>query len=310
MGKRFDFASLSLARSFNQPKFCPNASWNPNGTTFANNSIIGSAPHTIFINTMNTIIAVRRDNGHILVWSNGSANPTTTLLTNASTPLSLFVTTAGEIFVDDGSSKNQVDRWSLNGAALSSPMSVCSECFGLFVDILNNLYCSQDLLHKVVKKSLNDPSMTLTIAAGTGCNGSATNMLKYPNGIFVDNNLNLYVADWGNDRVQSFRSGELNGTTVAGSGSSSAFTLDGPTAVVLDADGYLFIVDHSRHRIVGSGPYGFRCIVGCTGSSGSASNQLLHPRALSFDSDGNIFVADRDNDRIQKFFLINNSCGK
>ena len=35
-------------------------------------------------------------------------------------------------------------------------------------------------------------------------------------GIFVDINLDLYVADYYNHRIQLFRLGELNGITVAG----------------------------------------------------------------------------------------------
>ena len=133
-------------------------------------------------------------------------------------------------------------------------------------------------------------------------------MLNQPNGIFVTESLDLYVADWGNDRVQLFRSGELNGTTVAGNGSIGTISLYHPTDVGLDADGNLFIVDNGNNRIVGSGTYGFRCLVGCSGVG--ASNQLGLPSTLRFDTDGNIFVADSGYSRIQKFLLLNNTCGK
>ncbi|KAF9758246.1 RING finger protein nhl-1 [Nosema granulosis] len=189
-------------------------------------------------------------------------------------------------------------------------MAGCSRCFGLFVDINNNLYCSQRDSHQVVSKSLNSPANALTIVAGTGCAGSDPNMLNIPYGIFVTINLDLYVADWGNDRIQLFRSGQLNATTVAGNGSTGTISLNRPRGVVLDGDGYLFIVDGNNNRIVGSGPYGFRCLVGCSGLAGAASNQLNIPWALSFDSDGNMFVADRGNNRIQNFLVSNNSCGK
>ena len=62
----------------------------------------------------------------------------------------------------------------------------------------------------------------------------------------------------------------------------------------------------SNNRIVGSGPNGFRCLVGCSGY-GSASNQLYNPITLSFDSYGNMFVTDCWNSRIEKFILTNNS---
>jgi hypothetical protein len=119
------------------------------------------------------------------------------------------------------------------------------------------------------------------------------------------------VADYSNSRIQLFRSGQLTGTTIAGSTSlTTTITLNDPTGIVLDADKYLFIVDYGNSRIVGSGPTGFRCLVGCSLSAGSASNQLNNPWSLSFDSYGNMFVTDRGNSRIQKFSLMNNSYGK
>jgi tripartite motif-containing protein 71 len=164
-------------------------------------------------------------------------------------------------------------------------------------------------LHQVVAKPLKSNPNTLTVVAGTGCLGSASNMLNSPQGIFVDINLDLYVADSYNNRIQCFRSRQFNATTVAGSGASDTIILNHPTGVVLDGNNYLFIVDSFNHRIVGSGPYGFRCLVGCFGA-GSAFNQLNSPQSMAFDSYGNMFVTDRANNRVQKFVLSTTSCSK
>jgi tripartite motif-containing protein 71 len=153
-----------------------------------------------------------------------------------------------------------------------------------------------------MKSSLLISSSPNGVVAGTGSPGSAPNQLSRPNGIFVNVNFDLYVADNSNNRIQKFSFGQWNGTTVAGDGTSNTITLGGPTAVALVADGYLFIVDNSNNRIVGSGPNGFRCLAACSGSSGSQSNQLMTPRSLSFDSYGNIFVTDT-----QKFLLLTTS---
>jgi len=170
----------------------------------------------------------------------------------------------------------------------------------------NTLYCSILSQHKVVKKSLNDSSSTMTTVAGNGSYGSTSNLLNSPFGIFVDTNFDLYVADSYNHRIQLFRLGQTNGITVAGNTSPNlTISLDNPRYVILDGNKYLFITDY-YHRIIGSDENGFRCIVACSMSSGSTSNQLNWPHSIVFDSFGNLFVADMSNHRIQKFRLLSN----
>ena len=296
--------------SFNQPKFSSNASWNPNATTFATNSTVGQYPEAIFINQNNTIFVPNRDNGQIVIFFNGTNNLSITIQANLSVPHSLFITNDNQIFVDNGSPNNRVDRWTSNGIQLSSPMFICSSCYGLFVDINDILYCSQNNLHQVAKKSWNDPSSKLQIIAGiTSSPGSSSGLLHSPRGIFITTNIDLYIADCGNDRIQFYRSGQLNGVTVVGNGSNETISLSCPTDVILDADGFLFIADYGNNRIVGSNQYGYRCLVGCVGN-GSGSNQFANPISLRFDTDGNMFVSDYNNHRIQKFFLSASSWGK
>ena len=252
-----------------------------------------------------------RSSHNIIVWSEGNSTPERNISISASDILSLFVITSGDIFVDTSSSTSGVIKWMLNSTNSIPTMYTCDACWDLFVDIDNNLYCSMADLHEVVAKSLNSESNALRIVAGTGSNNSTSNTLNNPHGIFVDIDLDLYVADNFNHRIQLFRSGQLSATTVAGNTSSKpTISLNYPSAIVLDVDKYLFIADDGSHRIVGSGPYGFRCLVGCTGSQGSTANQLSNPRSLSFDSYGNMFVADLANFRVQKFNLVTNSCGK
>ena len=299
-----------LALSFNQPKFCPNAIWNRNATTFANITTDGTQPYGIFINTNNSIYVADRTNNRIQVWNNNNINPTTTIYGTLSTPYSLFVMINGDIYVDNGENNHRVDKFTKNANISVSVMYVTGGCYGLFIDINNTLYCSMNGLHQVIKKWLNDTTNTSIMAAGTGVGGSASNTLQYPWGIFVNINFDLYVADSNNHRIQLFHSGQLNGTTVAGSTSTNVtISLWYPSGIVLDGNNYLFIVDNGNNHIVGSGPNGFQCLVGCSGS-GSASNQLNYPVTLSFDSSGNIYVTDRNNDRTQKFVLLTNCFGK
>ena len=243
------------------------------------------------------------------MWFEGNMTPTSIISDRVNLSFSLFVTNLGNMFVDNGYYYNQIDKWSINTASNNSIMFVTESCYGVFLDINNTFYCSLRLLHQVVSKSLDDISNALKGVAGTGCSGSTSNMLSTPTGIFIDIDLDLYVADSQNDRIQLFSRGQLNAITIAGNGLSGTITLAYPTGVVLDGDGHLFIVDRGNSRIVGPGSFGFECLIGCSGS-GSTPHQLSSPFTMAFDAYGNIFVTDTFNNRIQKFTLKTGLCSK
>jgi len=268
---------------------------------------VGTNPHGIFVNSNNSIYILNRQTGQIHIWLNENhLNPTKTISGSLSDPLSLFVTTNGDIYVDNGKTNGRVDKWIRENETWISVMNVTSYCFGLFVDIYENLYCSMFYNHRADKKWSNG---TTTIVAGTGVAGFQSDMLNNPRGIFVDINLDLYVADRDNHRIQLFRLNQRNGITVAGKRSANVtIELHFPTGIFLDGDQRLFIVDNGNNRIIGSDENGFRCIFGCSGY-GSTNDKLSTPSTMSFDSYGNIYVTDHNNNRVQKI-VKNQVCSK
>ena len=287
-----------LALSFNQPKFNTNTIWFSNATTFADQNISLMLPWDIFINSKNTIYMVTSFLSPILFWTNESdIKSPKTISGNLTLPSSIFVTTNGDIYVDNARINGGVDKWIEENDTWTSVFTAQSSCSDLFVDIDDSLYCSMLNDHKIDKRW---PNGTTTTIAGIGVAGSTLDMLDRPWGIFVDINFDLYVADSNNHRIQLFRLNQRNGITVAGNGSLRVtIKLKAPSSVILDGDQYLFIVDTDNNRIIGSNENGFYCLFGCSGE-GSTNDKLSNPLSMSFDSYGNIYVIDSFNTRIQK----------
>ncbi len=233
------------------------------------------------------------------MWHNGSITLNITVPNNFTNPYSLFLSDKDDIYVD---------KWLWNSTNSELKVYTSSSCAGLFLlDTTNTLYCSSTDQHRVFKIGL-DTGASIPIA-GTGCPGPVKNMLDHPQGIFVDDHMNLFVADTDNNRIQCFQPGQRDAMTVAGFGAMILFILKRPTSVILDGDGYLFIVERGNNRIIRSVANGFECLFGCSRMSGSSSSALNNPQMMAFDTDGNILVTDVNNRRIQKFLLIRNSCG-
>ncbi len=245
--------------AFDQPKFCQYATWSPNAVTFIDNSSASQSPWNVFIDVNNSVYVVDKNNNTLLIWLENHVTPWKTISDGLNSPWAVVTTLDGDIYIDNGYAVHQVDKWTLNATHSVPAMYVNVSCYRLFVDINGSLYCSMPELQQVMKRAYNSDPNTTTIVAGNGMNGSAPNMLYNTQGIFVDTEFNLYVADSGNNRIQFFQYGQLNATTLVGIGAPGTISLNRPLAVVLDADGYLFIVDRDNHRIVRSGPNGFYC---------------------------------------------------
>ncbi|CAF1317154.1 unnamed protein product [Adineta ricciae] len=293
--------------SYNLPKFCSRALWNANATTFATENKIGKDPHSIFVDKNNNIYVPNRSSNKIVLWHNNGKTEYKTIAGNLVSPQSVFVTLSGDMYVANVQS-SWITKFTLNETRSTLTINKMGNCLCVFVDVNSTIYYSFWEVHKIFKQPVSGTTVGETTAAGNGSAGKANNQLNQPFGLFVDVDLGLYVADFKNNRIQHFRSGQVNGTTVVGDEVSFSAKLNHPTGVVLDGEKNLFIVDCYNHRIVRLISSDLRCVAGCSQSSGSDLSRLNEPISLSFDSYGNIYVADKFNNRIQKFVFITNSC--
>lgn len=293
----------------NEPVFCSTPLWNPLGITVINGSAQGFYPNSIFIDQNNTVYVSSINQTHLRIWPEGNFSQPFNRTNHLNHSESLFVSSTGEIYVDNGAAHHRIEKWSWSDSNATIVMHINSSCISLFLGPNQTLYCSVSNQHSVLRQSLEKMNSSVIRVAGTGASGNTSNMLHEPRGIYVRDNGDFYVADCGNDRVQYFQEGQQNATTVLGAGSTQEhIILDCPSSIILDGNGYLYLIDMKQHRVIGSNSYGFRCILGCLGQ-GNDPSHLNHPSSFSFDRDGNIFVVDRENKRLQKFLLARNACG-
>ena len=145
---------IYLAISYHQPRFCLEATWHYNATTFSA-STVGISAVYIFITKNNTISVVDPTNNALVVWNDNNSTPIRIIKLNFSQPYSHFVMDSDDIYIDSLIQVGQIGKWFANSTLGQPVMYPCSQCYGLFVDIKSNIYCSINDKHQVVAQSLN-----------------------------------------------------------------------------------------------------------------------------------------------------------
>ena len=184
---------------------------------------------------------------------------------------------------------------------------------GVVVDSSGNIYVAEYVSSHIVKIS---PSGTKTTLAGSGTSGfvndTGTSAQFYrPDGIALDGNGNVYVADYGNNCIRKISpSGVV--TTLAGSGTAGFADGTGttaqfyrPTDVAVDGAGNVYVADQGNNRIRKITPSGVVTTIAGSASTGfvdgtGTSAKFADPSGLAIDGDGNLYIADADNYCIRK----------
>ncbi len=206
------------------------------------------------------------------------------------------------------------------GSALEASLNFPSD---VVIDSKGHLYISDRSNNRIRKI---DSQGVITTVAGSGKPefggdfGSAKDaLLKYPFGICLDQQGNLYIADRGNNRIRKV---DTNGiiTTVAGDGMhffggdygpATQASLAYPTDVATDKVGNVYIADRNNNRIrkvdslgvittfMGTGQPEFN------GDKEIAAETNLHlPFSLAIDpTSERLVVADRNHFRIRSAHL-------
>ena len=195
--------------------------------------------------------------------------------------------------------------------------AVLSEPRGLAVDQQGNVLIADTGDNRVRRLDANG---IITTVAGTGQLGWSGDggpaiqaELSAPEGLALDPQGDLFIADSGNERIRKITNGII--TTIAGDG-SSGFSGDGgpglkarlniPLGLAVDSRGNLYFADTANDRVrkldlsdtittvAGDGRAGFG------GDSQPASAAMLNlPVAVAVGSSGDLYIADASNNRIR-----------
>ena len=190
----------------------------------------------------------------------------------------------------------------------------------VYVDKNGDVFIVDSGNHQV--KKLEVATNMLTVIAGTGTAGyngdgiaATAAQLNFPRGIEGDEDGNLFIADYYNNRIRKI---DANGiiTTIAGTGSDeysgdggmgTAASLNAPRDVTLDYFGNIYIADSHNHRIrqidAQTGiisTFGGMGTPDFSGDGGMAAAATFNiPVGLHMTEAGNLYIADLSNFRIR-----------
>ena len=182
---------------------------------------------------------------------------------------------------------------------------------GIVIDSTGNFFVTEGFGHTIRKIT---PSGLVSTFAGTGTagftNGTGTAAaFKAPEGIAIDSQNTLYVADTGNHVIRKITSDGIV-TTLAGSGvadyldeTGEAASFSSPRGVAVDSTGTVYVADTGNKRIRVITPEGIVTTLAGTGGGSSfvapingAGNQAtILPYGITVDSTNNLFVTDQNH---------------
>jgi sugar lactone lactonase YvrE len=158
-----------------------------------------------------------------------------------------------------------------------------------------------DTANHRIRKLLNNTVSTVAGGSPGSADGPRSSaQFRAPQGIAVDGDGNVYVADTDNDTIRKLAADGMV-STIAGApgvadfadGLGTAARFKHPTGLTLDALGNLWVADSGNNAIRRIAPSGLvTTMVG--GSAG-----LNDPRGIAFDAARRLFIADRGNHMVR-----------
>jgi sugar lactone lactonase YvrE len=137
-----------------------------------------------------------------------------------------------------------------------------------------------------------------TLSGQFGSFGASLGQFRYPTGVAVDAQGDVWVADAYNSRLQKLdQNGKYLGALDPVGSPEGRF--GGPNAVAVDAKGHVWVADTDKSRVEEFNQYGVE--VRHFGSYGTGLGQFEYPMGVAVDGKGNVWVVDPSGNRVQEF---------
>ena len=165
---------------------------------------------------------------------------------------------------------------------------------GVAIDTGGNILVAEQSNHRI-----QHLSSTGKLLRTVGTEGSGPLQFQQPRGIAVHPHTGqVYVADWGNNRILVLNSDLTYSSSFGRKGSNNGeFNL--PYDIATDREGNVYVADRDNHRIqvfTADGVY-----LRQFGKEGEGEGELDQPASIAIDSGNVVYVGERGNNRISIF---------
>ncbi len=208
--------------------------------------------------------------------------------------------------------------------------STLNQPIGVALDAAGNVFVADQLNHRVLmyKQPLTTDAIADVVIGQanftSNASGVTASTLNTPTHIVLDQNGNLFVADFNNNRVLEFAPSFINGmnaslvlgqpdfvSNTANNGGISATSLSNPEFLAIDTSNNLYVADNLNNRVLeyvapiafhgaATKVYGqgglFNTFAAAAGASG-----LNGPHGLSLDPFNNLYITDSSNNRVVQY---------
>ena len=198
-------------------------------------------------------------------------------------PIDVYVNNSRDIFVADGSN-NRICKWNSTGevqgwigggnsgwqtsgtASSGDGLAYFYSPWGVYIDSNGDIYVADTNNHRIDKWNSSGEAQGWIGGGNSGwqtsgtASGSGLAYFSAPWGVYIDSSGDIYIADFGFDRIDKWsKSGvfqgwigggnsgwQTSGTASSGTGLSYFYE---PIGVCLDSSGNIYVADNSNNRI-------------------------------------------------------------